>query len=217
MLKYLFFSFFVLVFFFSENFHKSSLVTECHPEVNIININDLIEPPPSRRVGTCHRLWLQLTTTASKSKWWLSFSLGVALHAAVGRVRDPQSGRLHALLSERTDGQVHAHLPGRQQHSAGVASCLAPQCPATQTDAALGLCVCVSVYGNSVCCSLCGSGRERTVCVLCAHSVLLHERGDHPSPLPQRRLSLSQTSAEGEYDFKTTYPSEGCYYRMSHI
>lgn len=39
-------------------------------------------------------------------------SPGVAVHAAVRSVRDPQSGWLHALLSERTDGEVHADLPG---------------------------------------------------------------------------------------------------------
>lgn len=37
---------------------------------------------------------------------------GVAVHAAISSVRDPQSGWLHALLSERADGQVHADLPG---------------------------------------------------------------------------------------------------------
>lgn len=46
-------------------------------------------------------------------KTWLCSS-GVTVHAAVCSVCDPQSGWLHALLSECTDGQVHAHLPGTQ-------------------------------------------------------------------------------------------------------
>lgn len=29
-------------------------------------------------------------------------------------------------------------------------------------------------------------GGERSVCVLCAHSLLLHQRGDDAGPLPQR-------------------------------
>lgn len=58
-------------------------------------------------------------------------SPGVAVHAAVCCVRDPQPGRLHALLSERTDGQVHADLPG--------------VCPSEQ------MCVCVyGLRGNKV-------------------------------------------------------------------
>lgn len=82
---------------------------------------------------------------ANQSADSLPSPAGVAVYAAVGRVRDPQPGRLHALLSERTDGQVHAHLPGRQQYSAGVASCLVLQCPSSQMDAELCVCLCICV------------------------------------------------------------------------
>lgn len=56
---------------------------------------------------------------------------GVTVHAAVCSVCDPQSGRLNALLSERTDGQVYAHLPGTQ-HYASVVPCLMLKCPSSQ-------------------------------------------------------------------------------------
>lgn len=74
--------------------------------------------------------------------------------------------------------------------------------PARQALYSVCVCVCactLSVILYVVICA-CGPGGERTVRVLRAHSVLLHERGDHPGPLPQRRLSLGQTSAEGGYD-----------------
>lgn len=50
-------------------------------------------------------------------KTWLCSSTGVTVHAAVCSVCDPQSGWLHALLSERTDGQVYAHLQGTQHYT----------------------------------------------------------------------------------------------------
>lgn len=40
------------------------------------------------------------------------FSSGVPLYAAVSSVCDSESGWFYALLSECTDGQVHAQLPG---------------------------------------------------------------------------------------------------------
>lgn len=40
-------------------------------------------------------------------------------------------------------------------------------------------------------------GGERSVCVLRAHSLLLHQRGDDPGPLSECKLSFSQTSVEG--------------------
>lgn len=41
-------------------------------------------------------------------------------------------------------------------------------------------------------------GGEWSVCVLRAHSVLLHHRGGDPGPVPERWLSLSQTSAKSK-------------------
>lgn len=72
----------------------------------------------------------QVVTPCSKSKHGSVFSpTGVTVHAAVCSVCDPQSGRLHALLSERTDGQVYAHLPGTQQYASVVFCCLVLKCP----------------------------------------------------------------------------------------
>lgn len=48
-------------------------------------------------------------------------------------------------------------------------------------------------------------GGERSVCVLRAHSLLLHQRGDDPGPLSECKLSFSQTSAEGGLIMDPTY------------
>lgn len=110
---------------------------------------------------------------------------GVTVHAAVCGVCDPQPGRVHALLSERADGQVHADLPG-------------VWLPLSQCVWGLRgnndvLCVCVCVGG------------ERSLRVLRPHSFLLHQWGDHAGPLSERRLSLSQASAEGGWTWRTEH------------
>lgn len=133
----------------------------------------LLVPPPATEASSvtvcaCDRRPLP----ANQSGGCLPSSAGVAVHAAVGRVCDPQPGRLHALLSERTDGQVHAHLPGRRRRrlSAGVASCLVLQCPSSQMEAALCVCVCLGVRDPAPCCRLCVCvvQVENGLCVCCA-------------------------------------------------
>lgn len=119
-------------------------------------------------------------------------STGVTVHAAVCSVCDPQSGRLDALLSERADGQINAHLPGTQ-HCASVICCLMLECPSSQMHGeharnsfffSLPSEYAFSVLQtNPLCMAMCVGG-ERSVCVLCSPSHLLHHRGGEPGPLP---------------------------------
>lgn len=75
--------------------------------------------------------WHKLCHPPLNQNMALCSSAGVTVHAAVCSVCDPQSGRLNAVLSERTDGQVYAHLPGTQ-HYASVVFCLVLECPSSQ-------------------------------------------------------------------------------------
>lgn len=109
--------------------------------------------------------WLKFGHPALNQNMALCSSPGVTVHAAVCSVCDPQPGRLHALLSERTDGQVYAHLPGTQRY-ASVVSCLMLKCPSSQMhgERARNDCECVfsvqfnASHQSSVC-------RWRMVCV----------------------------------------------------
>lgn len=112
-------------------------------------------------------------------------STGVTVHAVVRSVCDPQPGRLHALLSERTDGQVDAHLPGKQLH-ASVVFCLMLQCPSSQMHVERARNNCGYAFSvdftpmvfhtNPLCMGMFVDG-EWTVCVLRTHSTLLHVGG----------------------------------------
>ena len=127
--------------------------------------------------------WPEFWHAALNPNMAVCSSTGVTVHAAVRSVCDPQPGRLHALLSERTDGQVDAHLPGKQLY-ASIVFCLMLQCPSSQMHVErarnnYGYVFSVdfsishqpTLYGN-VC-------RWRTDCVCVAHPL---------NPAPWRRM-----------------------------
>lgn len=98
----------------------------CRPELGSWRVSGL----PKTNPGTFTVYFLlsvnlnnekQFKQLAVNQRWPPCPSTGVTVHAAVCSVCDPQPGRLNALLPERTDGQVYAHLPGRQALSS--ASC----------------------------------------------------------------------------------------------
>lgn len=155
------------------------------------------------KIKTLHTLgppWHKFCRPALNQNTPPCSSTGVTVHAAVCGVCDPQSGRLDALLSERTDGQVHAHLPGRCTTlcvcvgvGVGVLSstsrrnALPARCMGNVAGIIVNMfLVCGSVrHTDPLCMGMCAGG-ERSVCVLRAHSLLLHHRGGDPGPLPER-------------------------------
>lgn len=87
----------------SESAYKTSPGL-CISEISwrcLWRVEDVFELPPKRNLAPC-------------------FPAGVPVHAAVRSVCDPQPGRLNALLSECTDGQVYAHLPGKLHYASAV-------------------------------------------------------------------------------------------------
>lgn len=115
-------------------------------------------------------------------------STGVTVHAVVCSVCDPQSGWFNALLSECTDGQVYAHLPGTQIMqvlSSPSSSCqMHRECARNSYQLKRHVCRFMS-YTNPLRIDMCAGG-EWPVCVLCTHSLVLHHRGGNPGPLPER-------------------------------
>lgn len=120
----------------------------------------------------CH----PLTQTSS-----LCISTGVTVYAAVCSVCDTQSSWLNAVLSECTDGQVHAHLPGTVSNiMQALSSTFMLRCPSSQMHGKRDRNSCkypllvyrLVLYTNPMC-----LGGKWSVCVLCTHRPLLHRWG----------------------------------------